>query len=456
MLYGRRRRSRNFIMGTAIKTRLLSSQSDEKLLELARDRSQSAWQTLSRRYQGLLLRYCRQLCLSEEMAQEVARTALSDARRGIEAGAKPPQMRPWLHEIAHRIAVQELGDAGLPAQGDAVASGAPLLQSRAIVDGAPTPDELLALRGALSAMSSDRGREEGIVVHRSNGSKVKVAEDAFAFTDSAVRGLLGRARRGISALTPPPLLAWAMGRAAEGGAPSERMVELGTSGGAASLAGLALKGGLAAITAGVAIGGAVIAHSSGGLAPHPRSHGVSPQASVEGASAPAQALGDVGAVVQHDSGTRLAAHADGSRAVALEPGQASSPSAETSHPSVTPTSAESPSMASPSSEQSAATDPPSSTTGTAGASVSTASASAPASAQSPPTQSGGETAGHGTGIGVQVSAGSGSGQQAPGGSGGGGSAQSTSSSSEASKGIGIGISVSLEPLGSVGVHVSLP
>ncbi|MFZ2051145.1 MAG: sigma factor, partial [Solirubrobacteraceae bacterium] len=196
-------------MGTAIKTRLLGSQSDEKLLELARDRSQTAWQTLARRHHGLLLRHCRGLCLSEEMAQEVVRRALSEAWRGIEAGVQPRELRPWLHRIAHWIAVEELEITGL-LPGREGGAGAPG-QSGAVVDGAPKPDELLALRGALRAMTPDRSRE-GIVVHRSNGNKAKVvAEDAFEFTDSAVRGLLGRARRGISALTPPPLLAWAMG-----------------------------------------------------------------------------------------------------------------------------------------------------------------------------------------------------------------------------------------------------
>lgn len=447
-------RGRNFVMSTAIKTRLLGSQSDEKLLELARDRSQTAWQTLARRHHSLLLRHCRGLCLSEEMAQEVVRRALSEAWRGIEAGAQPRELRPWLHRIAHWIAVEELEITGLlpGREGGAGAPGAPR-QSGAAVDSAPKPDELLALRGALRAMTPDRSRE-GIVVHRSNGNKAKVvAEDAFEFTDSAVRGLLGRARRGISALTPPPLLAWAMGRAAEGGAPGERMAELGASGGAAGIAGLALKGGLAAITAGVAITGAVIAQSKDTHSLRARHHAAAAQAMAVAAGTPAPAPADAGVGGQRASGApHSGAHHSPS---ALKTGQMRSESSTTSQSSVTPASTNSLSSAPGPREQSTTSGSPS-TTSTAGSSGGSASASAPASPQSPSTPSGSESEGHGTGIGVQISAGSGSGQQTPSGSGTPGSAGSTSSSSETSKGIGVGVSVSLEPLGSVGVHVSLP
>ncbi len=450
-------RGRNFVMGSAIKTWLLGSQSDEKLLELARDRSQTAWQTLARRHHGLLLRHCRGLCLSEEMAQEVVRRALSEAWRGIEAGAQPRELRPWLHRIAHWIAVEELEITGLlpGREGAAVASGTPGPQSGAAMDGAPTPDELLALRGALRAMTPDRSRE-GIVVHGSNGNKAKVvAEDAFEFADSAVRGLLGRARKGISALTPPPLLAWVMGRAAEGGAPGERMAELGAGGGAAGIAGLALKGGLAAITAGVAITGAVIAQSKGTHGSPARHHAAAAQATVVAAGTPASAAADAGV----GRGVRRASRAPRSGAhrspAALKTGQAPSQSSTTLQSIVTPASTDSPSSASGPREQSTTSGSPS-TTGTAGTSVDNASASAPASARSTSTPSGSESGGHGSGIGVQISVGSGSGQQTASGSGPPGSTESTSPSSATSQGVGVGISVSLEPLGSVGVHVSLP
>jgi DNA-directed RNA polymerase specialized sigma24 family protein len=444
-------------MSSAIKTRLLGSQSDEKLLELARDRSQSAWQTLVRRHHGLLLRHCRQLCLSEETAQEVVRRALSTAWSGIEAGAQPRELQPWLHGIADRIAVEELHMAGSWPAGEssALSPGAPAPQNGTIVDGAPTPDELLALRGALRAMTPDRSRE-GIIVHRGNGNKAKVvAEDAFELADSAVRGLLGRARRGISALTPPPLLAWAMGRAAEGGASGERMAELGAGGGAAGLAGLALKGGLAAFTAGVAITGAVIAQSKGTHALHAHHQAAATQTTAVAASTPAPAPADAGVAVQHASGRQAHSGFHNFKTDGLETGQTSSQSSTTAQSTVTPTSTGSLPHASGPPEQSAISDSQS-TTSTAGASASGASGSAPTSTQSSPTQSGSESAGHGTGVGVQISVGSGSGQQTPAGSGAKGSTESTSSSSETSSGIGVGVSVSLEPLGSVGVHVSLP
>lgn len=439
-------------MGIAIKTTLLGSQSDEKLLELARARSEIAFEALARRSRRALLRRCRQLCLSEEMAQEVVRRALSEAQSGIAAGADPPQLHSWLHGIAQRIAVEELRRAGAPPPHDAgrvsLAAAAGGAEERAA--GSPTPNEVLALRGALAAMSAE-GSREAIVVHRGDGNKAKaVAEDAFELADDAVRGLLGRARRGISALTPPPLLAWAMGRAAQGGASGERMAELGASGGAAGMAGLAVKGGIVAITAGVAITGAVIAQSKS-----PRSPGVHHRGApaVRAAAAAGATAGPVDARASGAAGE--GAHGS-ARAAA-----GSARTSTTPRSSVTPVSAQTPSSAS--GQRVASTTPASQSSGAAGASESGAAngsgsgaaASGSASEQSQPAGSSGESAGHGAGVGVQVSVGGGSGQQTSGGSGAAGSAGS-SSTGEASKGVGVGISVSLEPLGSVGVHVSLP
>jgi DNA-directed RNA polymerase specialized sigma24 family protein len=428
-----RQRSCHFVMGAAIKTRLLGSQSDEKLLELARDRSESAFDALARRYRRALLRHCRQLCLSEEMAQEVLRRALSEAQSGIDAGAKPRQLQSWLQGIARRIAVEELRSAGLLPTHEAasLAREAPLRGVEAAVAGAPTPDEVLALRGALAAMSAAHGPDE-IVVHRANGNKAKVVvEDAFDVADSAVRGLLGRARRGISALTPPPLLAWAMGRAAEGGASSERMAELGAGGGAAGIAGLAVKGGLAALTAGVAITGAVIAQSKSSHATHARHHAAAVANAAGAANVDVGA--SAGAVGLAGSGTRPNAGLRRSTPAALKHGRASS------RFSTTPLS----SGAAPVSQASG--HGVASTTSGAKSGSGSAAGSVSAGAQSRPSaESSGGSASAGGGVGV-----------ASGSSGTTGTAESTSST-EASGETEAGLSVSLEPLGSVGVRVSLP
>lgn len=452
-------------MATALKTRLLGSQSDERLLELARGGSQIAFEALARRYRRALLRHCRQLCLSEESAQEVLQRSLAEAWGGIRADAERRDLPSWLREIAQRIAAEQMHSvaAASASERGGAARGSDAPGAGAAAGGAPTPDEVLALRGALAAMTPRR-EHDGIVVHRMNGNKAKVAtEEAFELADAAVRGLLGRARRGISALTPPPLLAWALGRAAEGGPAGERIAELGAGGGAA---GLALKGAVVAITAGVAITGAVVAQSKSHH-PHAGGHArrgdlVRPgSTNVTAQTSPAAQGATLAA--GPGGGERRGGHRGSHRLIAsiTPPTRAATSPAQTTQGAGSGTPA---SGASPSNQGAAGPQPTgggqtsTSSIQTTSSSAATSGASAPASTESPPTGSAGQTTGEG--IGVHISVGSESGRQEGGGAAAGGSSSSSpsepSSSSESSKGIGIGISISLEPIASIGVHVSLP
>ncbi len=464
-------------MATALKTRLLGSQSDERLSELAREGSQIAFEALARRYRRALLRHCRQLCLSQESAQEVLQRSLAEAWSGIQAGAEPQDPRSWLYGIAQRIATEQMRGAVAASAGDLKAAvSEPELPSRgAAASGAPTPDEVLALRSALSAMTPRRERD-GIVVHRADGNKV--AEDALGIADSAVRGLLGRARRGISALTPPPLLAWALSRAAESGPSGERMAQLG--GGAAGLTGLAVKGAVAALTAGVAITGAVVAqsgshpHAGGSVRPAVGAQSSSPTslAAVTGPAAGSDAGSGAGGA-DSGAGRRGGGHSGGHHVLVASissPKQTSAPSGPSTQPSEGSGSSAGGAQPgqSPAGSQTREARVQTSTTVTrtasagAGASGTAASSSPSVSVESSSTASTSQSGGGSAGIGVKVSLGGESGQQ--GGSGGtaggsgsssGGSGGEPSSSSESSS-TGIGISISLEPIASVGVHVSLP
>jgi DNA-directed RNA polymerase specialized sigma24 family protein len=483
----RRRQRRDFIMATALKTRLLGSQSDERLSELAREGSQIAFEALARRYRRALLRHCRQLCLSQESAQEVLQRSLAEAWSGIQAGAEPQDPRSWLYGIAQRIATEQMRGAAAASAASAAPAGdlktavseAETYGRGAAGHGAPTPDEVLALRSALSAMAPRRERD-GIVVHRADGNKV--AEDALGIADSAVRGLLGSARRGISALTPPPLLAWALNRAAESGPSGERMAELG-AGGAAGITGLAVKGAVAALTAGVAITGAVVAqsdshrHAGGSARPAVGARSSSPTnlAAVTGAGTGSDAGSGAGGA---DSGAgRHRVRGDHRILVAsiASPKQTSVPSGSSTQASAGSGSSAGgaqPSGQSPAGslqtrevrvQTSTTTVTQTATGGGAGAgSVGDAASSSPSvGVESSSTGSTSQSGGGSVGIGVKVSLGGGeSGQQ--GGSGGttSGSGSSSgggeSSSSSESSSTGIGISVSLEPIASVGIHVHLP
>lgn len=414
-------------MASAIKTRLLVSQSDEKLLELAQHGCEVAFETLARRHRRPLLRHCRQLCLLEDQAQEVLRRTFAAAWSGLQGQTQPVELQSWLREIAQRTAAAPAPDA-------------------ALADPAPASEDALALRGALAAISP-LPQQSRVFVRGRNGDKSREpVADALNIADGAFGGLVERVRRGISALTPPPLLAWLAGRAAQGGAASERVAELG-GGGAAGL-GLAVKGGIAALSAGVAITGAVIATSTH---PHrsPAGHSVvAARALAPGAGPVADQSGPVrvsagrgarprvllrrrGVERTHPSKARLLRSHSGSSVAAA-------PSESTGAPHARP-SAPAAAVAAP--QAAGAAQRPaagSAQTPVGGAETQAPGGSSPSS--SPPSGSGAPSeSGQSGGAGVQVSV------------------QTSSTSSESrSGGTGVGVSVSLEPVISVGVHISLP
>jgi hypothetical protein len=131
-------------------------------------------------------------------------------------------------------------------------------------------------------------------------SHEQVASD-LGITHSAVRGLLYRARTTLrtaaTALTPPPLLSWLLGRADQSGPAPERLAELAGGGGTVGLGGLLLKGGVVALTAATALTGAAIVHHIGRSTHHRARHGLLATAAPAGAAragaASAQAAAEV-------------------------------------------------------------------------------------------------------------------------------------------------------------------
>jgi DNA-directed RNA polymerase specialized sigma24 family protein len=463
-------------MGSAIKT-LLVSQSDEKLLELAQHGCEVAFQTLTRRYRRPLLRHCRQLCLLEDQAQEVLQRTLTEARNGLQGQTQPVELAPWLRQIAQAMASEAIGPAdSAPAQlGDGLAAEPAPSFDTSLSDGAPRLEEVLALRGALAAISPLPQRSQ-VFMHGRNGNKSQQpVEDAFDLANSAVHALLGRARRGISALTPPPLLAWLASRAVQSGAGSERMLELG-GGGAAGLTGLAVKGGIAALTAGVAITGAVIAtsrHQHGAPAGHRvvaasgagtgSADGVG-GSGLEGAGSGYGAAASSGSGHRHQTRTqRSRAHLHGGSSLALTRptnGSTGASHGSSSHSAAGGAPASSPAASAP--QASGAAEHSSAGGGQPAGGGAGTEASGGGGSATPPQGSSGQPSGTGEqsgsggsskggGIGVQVSVETGSGSQSSSSESGG-----SASGGSQSGGTGVGVSISLEPVGSVGVHISLP
>jgi RNA polymerase sigma factor (sigma-70 family) len=86
----------------------LASRADERLVTIAKEGDERAFEVLYERHSPAILRYCRSLLRStqesEDVTQEVFVLAISALRRG----AEPEMFRPWLYRVAHNACMSHL------------------------------------------------------------------------------------------------------------------------------------------------------------------------------------------------------------------------------------------------------------------------------------------------------------------------------------------------------------
>jgi RNA polymerase sigma factor (sigma-70 family) len=182
---------------------VLSTQSDERLVDLVRAGSEPAFETIVERYRRALMRYVSRL-LPPERAEDVVQQAFVNAYEAMHRDDAELNLRPWLYRIAHNTALNALRDRGLRHDE---------LDER--IDGVERPDQALertqGLRDVLVAVQAlpDRQRD-AIVLRELEGRSYDEIALALGVTDGAVRQLLNRARNSLraaaAALTPMPLL----------------------------------------------------------------------------------------------------------------------------------------------------------------------------------------------------------------------------------------------------------
>jgi RNA polymerase sigma factor (sigma-70 family) len=258
-------------MSPGISTRLLATQSDERLLALARDGHERAFEALVLRYRKPLLGYCRRLSLPEPRIEDVLQQALLKTWIALHDGAEVHDIKAWLYRVVHNTAVNAMRDATRERE---------RLSDPTLRVGASSGDleRGLVARETLSEVAALPELQREVIVRTAVGgySHEQVASD-LGITDGAVRGLLYRARvtlrTAITALTPPPLLGWIAGRAEQASSSAGVPEALGgvAAGGSAAgagslggiglgggLGGLLVKGGAVALTAGTLITGAVV------------------------------------------------------------------------------------------------------------------------------------------------------------------------------------------------------
>lgn len=263
-------------MSPSVSIRLLLTQSDARLVAFASAGHERAFEALVQRYRRPLLGYCRRLLLSGERAEDALQQALLQAWLALRDGAQVGDVRPWLYRIVHNCAIDALR-----------ASGYDFGQLSESLTGAGAPqddlDRRIAVREALAGLAAlpQMQREALLRTAVEGGTHEQVAHD-LGLSEPALRGLVYRARVALraaaGAILPPPAVSWALEAGSRGAPVFERIAGAGAGGGSAGLAGLLVKGGAVAVTAGALAGGIVVAHSHRGLAGPASARAASPSA----------------------------------------------------------------------------------------------------------------------------------------------------------------------------------
>jgi len=237
---------------------VLSTQSDERLVDLVRAGSEPAFETIVERYRRALMRYVSRL-LPPERAEDVVQQAFVKAYDAMRRDGAELSLKPWLYRIAHNTALNALRDRGL--RNDE-------LDER--IDGVERPDQALersqGLRDVLVAVQALPERQrDAILLRELEGRSYAEIALALGVTDGAVRQLLHRARNSLrsaaAAVMPMPLLTrLASGDSAEPvGARVAEMVGVGAAGSGALMAKLCAT----ALVTGAVVGGVAVVPDGG-------------------------------------------------------------------------------------------------------------------------------------------------------------------------------------------------
>jgi RNA polymerase sigma factor (sigma-70 family) len=237
---------------------VLSTQSDERLVDLVRAGSEPAFETIVERYRRALMRYVSRL-LPPERAEDVVQQAFVKAYEAMHRDGADLKLRPWLYRIAHNTALNALRDRGLRHDE---------LDER--FDGVERPDQALertqGLRDVLVAVQALPERQrDAILLRELEGRSYEEIALALGVTGGAVRQLLNRARNSLrsaaAAVTPMPLLTrLASGDSAEPvAARVAEMVGVGAAGSGALMA----KACATALVTGAVVGGIAVTPDSG-------------------------------------------------------------------------------------------------------------------------------------------------------------------------------------------------
>jgi RNA polymerase sigma factor (sigma-70 family) len=249
---------------------LLRTQSDSRLVALAREGHERAFEAIVERYRRQLLRTCRRV-LPEARAEDAVQQALLRAWHALERGDEVRELRPWLHRIAHHAALNQLRQSGYDFD--------ELRESLRIADA--TEDELerrAVVRQTLQGIAALPPRQrEALMAIAVEGRGQQAVAHELGLSEGAVRQLVHRARSALrtaaTAVTPLPVMNWV---ASAGSRQGDTIARIAEAGGAAGGAAVLAKAGTVVVLAGSAIGGQALIEKRTGSDPAPEAAAAAP------------------------------------------------------------------------------------------------------------------------------------------------------------------------------------
>src|SRR3954463_2858255 len=91
-----------------ISYRGLAGRSDERLVSIAKDGDERAFEVLYERHSQAIHRYCRSLPRSTQEAEDVKQEVFVLAISALRRGAEPDMFRAWLYRVAHNACMSHL------------------------------------------------------------------------------------------------------------------------------------------------------------------------------------------------------------------------------------------------------------------------------------------------------------------------------------------------------------
>jgi RNA polymerase sigma factor (sigma-70 family) len=239
-----------------VSTRLLATQSDQRLLELLANGHERAFEAVVHRYRRPLLSYCRRMGLADSRAEDVLQQSLLKAWLALQGGTEVRELRPWLYRIVHNTAVNAMRSAPEEQGSELEAARMETVAAESQLERSIAARDALTDVAALPPMQRD-----AIVMSALDGRSHEEVASALGITNGAVRGLLYRARATLRSaaalLIPQPLLEWASGSASRVAPTAGRLAEL-SAGGGGEAGGMLLKGAAVAVTAALAAGAVLV------------------------------------------------------------------------------------------------------------------------------------------------------------------------------------------------------